>query len=359
MDGPKCMKSHTIDPRGDLWLCVGEVRQATSKEKPCQFQVCSRTMARVSDSFDAMLYRNGWREAKPEAAGKKPWVVNLPDDSPATTKELLPAMYGNLRLFGCLDMSSSANIEIRRIFELFVLADKYGWLQTLGPWSVSWFEACGAFVDSRDLDALLRLSSGGLETFGMLAYIAYLLCNKTFFKRIMTILTIPKAIANSERIRLRAGMLKKMKGVITSLDGGDPAFRTQQPVVRSCNIPAEQAACATRNLGIIADRLDHAELVFWRVVLPDEIDVPPRGLLLSLREVYSGWLFSLRAAACAATAAVDDKYEYVPTDEQLEFLTHRAGIVSTSYLRQGGSVKSKGDRGFRNVSSVSGHYLTK
>ncbi|KXJ89941.1 hypothetical protein Micbo1qcDRAFT_206204 [Microdochium bolleyi] len=143
------METVTIDSRGDFWMHVsgsGSLQENT----PTKCQVCSRTLARCSDVFAAML-RGGFAESHRDEAGQ--WNVTLYGDAaPAMQRmhcrfdeveelvtdpcdeweelELMP----NVGMFEPHEGSTALTL-ISRLCDLVVVADKYNSMKLLRPWA--------------------------------------------------------------------------------------------------------------------------------------------------------------------------------------------------------------------------------
>ncbi|KDN68802.1 hypothetical protein CSUB01_12514 [Colletotrichum sublineola] len=110
----------TCDPRGDLTFRVDQK----------DILVCSRTVARSSTVFRAMLF-TGFAESKPE--GESTWTVDLPDDAFYPTLLLLTIIHGNF-------VSVPNMLKPEELYELLVVADKYDMIHTLKPMVSTWYQ---------------------------------------------------------------------------------------------------------------------------------------------------------------------------------------------------------------------------
>lgn len=156
-----------IDPRGDLVLIVGRElepepavggRKAPEPDEPepIAFRVCSRTVARASAPFDAMLFRGFSESIRPEPSETEPtedppkWTVRLPDDDPGAMRFLLATIHGR---FDDLDLGIFENTGgLRNLYRVAVLTDKYDMTGALRPWAVHLTQLLESIV--LDLDAL-------------------------------------------------------------------------------------------------------------------------------------------------------------------------------------------------------------
>ncbi|KAK2024072.1 hypothetical protein LX32DRAFT_599429 [Colletotrichum zoysiae] len=115
-----------LDSRGDLTLRIGQ----KDAEEPYQLVVCSRTVARSSAVFRAMLF-GGFAESKSE--GESSWVVDLPDDEHHLMFLLLTIIHGNFTF-----LPEKLNPE--ELYQLLIVADKYDMVHTLRPMLATWYQ---------------------------------------------------------------------------------------------------------------------------------------------------------------------------------------------------------------------------
>lgn len=131
-DNPSAHPVVEIDPHGDLILVVG----SGDKEPKMRFLVCSRTVARASKAFAAMLY-GPFKESRPLGSSTS-WVVSLPGDDPKAFEAILHIIHLNLNKI-------PESVSRHTLFEVFVLGDKYmmrpllkqnvrRWYKKLSPW---------------------------------------------------------------------------------------------------------------------------------------------------------------------------------------------------------------------------------
>ncbi|OBR15017.1 Nuclear pore protein-like protein [Colletotrichum higginsianum IMI 349063] len=118
-----------FDPRGDLTLKVGNEEDTGGKYT---FVVCSRTLARSSTVFTAMLF-SGFAESCPrEDSEESSWTVELPEDSPYSFSLLMDIIHGH---FASLpDM-----LRARDLHDLLILTNKYDMTHVLHPLARTWF----------------------------------------------------------------------------------------------------------------------------------------------------------------------------------------------------------------------------
>jgi hypothetical protein len=110
-----------IDDEGDLIL----------RTKDKSFQACSSALRRASPPMKAMLF-GPWKEAN---QGKRPWVVELLDDSSEVLEIALPVMHGKTYCDNDLEL-----IEPRLMVEILNFLDKY-LIQDLNSWFYQWIKA--------------------------------------------------------------------------------------------------------------------------------------------------------------------------------------------------------------------------
>ncbi|KAI1390688.1 uncharacterized protein F4822DRAFT_426537 [Hypoxylon trugodes] len=120
----ECEPRIKFDPRGDLTLRVGPPDELTSN----LFLVCSRTLARTSPVFDRMLY-GSFAEAKP--VDDKDWVVDLPNDDPASLTTFIRMTHGSFT-------EVPKTMTIDRLYALTTLTHYYDATQVLIPWIDPW-----------------------------------------------------------------------------------------------------------------------------------------------------------------------------------------------------------------------------
>lgn len=121
-----------FDSRGDLTLKVGGV--SDEKLRVYEFVVCSRSLARWSSVFRAMLF-TGFAESRPR--DKAPWTVEMPEDSVSPVFLVLSIVHGHFQhIPKCLQQD--------QLYQLLVVTEKYDMTQTLSPWASTWFQPYAA-----------------------------------------------------------------------------------------------------------------------------------------------------------------------------------------------------------------------
>ncbi|KAF7530154.1 hypothetical protein G7054_g9669 [Neopestalotiopsis clavispora] len=131
-----------IDSRGDRILNVGSNRCEVddsgthqSTEYSMRFRVCSRTLARFSPVFAAMLF-GSFSEATQE-------VIDLPEDDARAMLVLLYIAHNKSVPRVQIGLNAQVlvvdhNQFIDDIYNIVVLADKYLATESLGPWTSIW-----------------------------------------------------------------------------------------------------------------------------------------------------------------------------------------------------------------------------
>ncbi|KAK3382207.1 hypothetical protein B0T24DRAFT_672204 [Lasiosphaeria ovina] len=111
----------TFDKHGDLTLVVGPGRHV--------FIVCSRTLARACWVWDTMLY--GLSDEGQSQHKEKDWTFTLTQDDARALAIVLHILHGNFD-----NVPESINIKI--LFDLAVLADKYDLVRPLSEYWYGW-----------------------------------------------------------------------------------------------------------------------------------------------------------------------------------------------------------------------------
>lgn len=113
----------TFDDEGDLRLEVGEQKAWRS------FIVCSRSLARVSRPFKAMLY-GGFAESTSRKQDPN-WTIELPEDNPQAFITILHIVHSQ---FGMIP----ENVTRDQVYQITILTDKYDMTEILRPWARNW-----------------------------------------------------------------------------------------------------------------------------------------------------------------------------------------------------------------------------
>ncbi|QPC75641.1 hypothetical protein HYE68_006393 [Fusarium pseudograminearum] len=114
-------KKRTIrfDPNGDLYLKVGT-------SHPRNMLVDSRALGRASAKLHAAISQN----VKDDTGGR--WTIEFPEDDPKSFAILLNLIHARFE-------KVPANVKLDRLFDVCVLADKYGMTSVLRPVAERWY----------------------------------------------------------------------------------------------------------------------------------------------------------------------------------------------------------------------------
>lgn len=135
MAAPAALGRVDIDRDGDLTLVVGPEHR--------RFLVCSRSLSRASPVFKRMLYGNSqWQESRPKDPSQLPWVVKLPEENHDSTKTLLEIIHSRF-----VHVPSTCG-KIEDLYEILVVADKYGMTKLLRPWVQGWVTSLTPLQDN-------------------------------------------------------------------------------------------------------------------------------------------------------------------------------------------------------------------
>ncbi|KAL0936006.1 uncharacterized protein CTRU02_208221 [Colletotrichum truncatum] len=114
-----------FDSYGDLIFKVGNPKEVL------EFLVCSRTVARSSAVFRAMLY-GGFAESKPQATGNS-WVVELPEDRACPLLVVLSIIHGHFTYI-------PNGLKQNEMYHVLTITEKYDMTHILRPWAKVWFQ---------------------------------------------------------------------------------------------------------------------------------------------------------------------------------------------------------------------------
>jgi hypothetical protein len=115
-----------VDPRGDLILGTGLSDAGCG---PAQdFQVCSRSLARMSPVLERMLYGSF---AESNAPDQSNWTIDLPEIRPATFAMLANICHGHFD-------KVAKTLRTDELFDLIVLTHYYDCTPVLAPWAERW-----------------------------------------------------------------------------------------------------------------------------------------------------------------------------------------------------------------------------
>lgn len=103
-----------------------------------------------------MLFRN-FAEAshRPSSGDAANWLVDLPDDSSSALRSLLELSHSH---YENLQASTAQPDNLKRIYDLVVLADKYDCISALRPWAATWMWSLKHTVATMKHQNLLRMS---------------------------------------------------------------------------------------------------------------------------------------------------------------------------------------------------------
>ncbi|KAF4864998.1 hypothetical protein CGCSCA1_v014068 [Colletotrichum siamense] len=146
-----------FDSRGDLTLKVGGV--SDEKLRVYEFVVCSRSLARWSSVFRAMLF-TGFAESRPR--DKAPWTVEMPEDSVSPVFLVLSTVHGHFQHI-------PKSLQQDQLYQLLVVTEKYDMTQTLSPWASTWFQPYAAtktsVTEGKEVVMWISWELGHEETF--------------------------------------------------------------------------------------------------------------------------------------------------------------------------------------------------
>ncbi|KAH7014540.1 uncharacterized protein B0I36DRAFT_369487 [Microdochium trichocladiopsis] len=297
------IETHSIDNHGDLWLIVGE--QVERDEDPaCKLRVCSRTIARASPVFHAMLYGN-WREsAKPNDGSD--WIVNLPFDSGTSMRDLLGVIHGDSKAFATIGAQDSKDFS--RMWGVLTAADKYSCLGVLGLWAPSWINACSQHVPQEDPNWDRTKEELNAELYPMLAAILYMLGSSDGYKKTVNLMVrrfkacharnssyfSPFEVyleglgerIHADQLALKKVYLKTTNDIMRSLWAGNPAAPSLVPRPHLCNTPEERSRCARQCFDNLVIALQNRKL--WPLPKPESIKESPEELRWAIRKAHWG-----------------------------------------------------------------------
>lgn len=91
--------------------------------------VCSRSVARASKPFRAMLY-GGFAESKPRNVDSD-WTIPLPEDNPEAFATLMNIIHGHFKMV-------PRTVTRDQLYRITILTDKYNMTDVLQPWADKW-----------------------------------------------------------------------------------------------------------------------------------------------------------------------------------------------------------------------------
>jgi hypothetical protein len=126
---PLPISVEVLDPRGDLSLLAGQ--------PGVMFRVCSRSLARSSPVWDAMLFGPFSEGKEQQDDDDEGWTVRLPDDNPDSLRILLNAVHSKFDAI-------PTTLPNESVFSLAVLCDKYDTVALLKPFWNDWVQKSNA-----------------------------------------------------------------------------------------------------------------------------------------------------------------------------------------------------------------------
>lgn len=147
-----------IDPNGDLYLQVGEIKPehagslTTSISK--QFRVDSKALSRASPVFMKMLCGSFAEAKKPDGPDNQKWVVKLPDDNSSAMSILLHIMH--CRFDGAPSVGGHTPLE--DLYQIAILTDKYDCTAFVRPWVKHWLAMADVLTPNASIGELERIS---------------------------------------------------------------------------------------------------------------------------------------------------------------------------------------------------------
>ncbi|KAI3322825.1 hypothetical protein HD806DRAFT_116027 [Xylariaceae sp. AK1471] len=120
-----------LDPNDDLCIQVG-------KSPAKSFTVCFRTLARSSPCWNNTLdgkFKKGKKPCPQDNCSE--WTVELTEDDPKPMALLLSIFYSRFDLVPSYEFV----VDIRYLYDIFVLTDKYDMTHVLRPWAGGWLRS--------------------------------------------------------------------------------------------------------------------------------------------------------------------------------------------------------------------------
>lgn len=162
-----------LDPKGDLYIEVGMCPEQS-------FMVCSTTLARTAPFWDKMLYGE-FKEGKKLCLQNNnlKWTVKLPEDNPTAIALLLNIVHSRFdKVPGYKDP-----LNVRDLYEISVLTDKYNITYTLQPWAKGWLPSVHRSAKRIDESLQAQFRHERL-------WISWVLGDRTKFEKIAKILLL-------------------------------------------------------------------------------------------------------------------------------------------------------------------------
>ncbi|KAI8151070.1 hypothetical protein K4K49_004505 [Colletotrichum sp. SAR 10_70] len=146
-----------FDSRGDLTLKVGD--SSDEKLRVYEFVVCSRSLARWSSVFRAMLFTS-FAESRPR--DETSWTIEMPEDSVSPVFLVLSIVHGHFQHI-------PKSLHHDHLYQLLIVTEKYDMTQTLSPWASTWFQPYAAtkasVTESKEIVMWISWELGHEETF--------------------------------------------------------------------------------------------------------------------------------------------------------------------------------------------------
>lgn len=136
-----------FDDYSDAQLWVGSAHGTA----PAIFDVCSRALSRASPVFEDMFHGAGDGQDAVPALLSEDRHVELPHDEPASFAILLHAIH-------CQFDRIPTQLSIDALYDLVVIAHKYGATAALRPWTTPWTQSI-AFKPQDGNEKLLKTMS--------------------------------------------------------------------------------------------------------------------------------------------------------------------------------------------------------
>lgn len=124
------MKSIILARDADVKLIIG---RESDPSNLTQAAVCSKSLAKASPVFTALLLGGNFQESRGNQANAEEWVVELPADKVSPMLILLKAVHWQSPGPGCF--------ELNALYDLIVLADKYDMFPVVKSRARTWWES--------------------------------------------------------------------------------------------------------------------------------------------------------------------------------------------------------------------------
>ncbi|KAF6790668.1 nuclear pore protein [Colletotrichum sojae] len=172
-----CGKAYYFDSRGDLTFTVGDPEKGDTYD----VVVCSRTVARSSTVFSAMLF-GGFAESRPEGGR---WKVSLPEDQVAP-------LFLAFKLIHGYHENTPKTLDKNELYQLLVVTEKFDMARILRPWAATWFEPYKGIPS--------------VEGNEIVMWIAWELGHERCFRRLATDLLIKSRVSDDGELLSKEGI---------------------------------------------------------------------------------------------------------------------------------------------------------